>query len=230
MALSMLSGDEQGIVLFQLYNVLDPRLAVDFSSVSHEVWEPTRALLQQLRADHKVAAALGHKAGMRSCKEMREAKEIKWMGKALSETDLATLGTLGSVLPALERLELLDSPTRVLRTHWGMLRLAERLGAGALQALTYFATNFVHPPGRPQRMAEAATAAATGAGGTAGRRRRRPATAEEAEEATAATAAAAGAAGEDLGRYGGYSLPVLLRCYCYCGACCRAAGWGLGSA
>ena len=36
--------------------------------------------------------------------------------------------------------------------------------------------------------------------------------------------------GEDLGRYGGYSLPVLLRCYCYCGACCRAAGWGLGSA
>ena len=123
MALSMLSGDEQGIVLFQLYNVLDPRLAVDFSSVSHEVWEPTRALLQQLRADHKVAAALGHKAGMRSCKEMREAKEIKWMGKALSETDLATLGTLGSVLPALERLELLDSPTRVLRTHWGMLRL-----------------------------------------------------------------------------------------------------------
>ena len=51
MALSMLSGDEQGIVLFQLYNVLDPRLAVDFSSVSHEVWEPTRALLQQLRAD-----------------------------------------------------------------------------------------------------------------------------------------------------------------------------------
>ena len=143
MALSMLSGDEQGIVLFQLYNVFDPRLAVDFSSVSHEVWEPTRALLQQLRADHKAAAALGHKAGMRSCKEMREAKEIKWMGKALSETDLATLGTLGSVLPALERLELLDSPTRVLRTHWGMLRLAERLGAGALQALTYFATNFV---------------------------------------------------------------------------------------
>jgi hypothetical protein len=57
---------------------------------------------------------------MRSCKEMREAKEIKWMGKALSETDLATLGTLGSVLPALERLELLDSPTRVLRTHWAV--------------------------------------------------------------------------------------------------------------
>ena len=143
MALAALSGDEQGIVLVQLCNVLDPGVAVDFSSVSHEVREPTQALLLRLRADHEAAAALGRKAGMRSCKEMREAKEIKWSGKALSAADLETLGTLGSVLPALERLEVLESPTHALRTHFGMLRLTVGLGADALHSVTYFACNFV---------------------------------------------------------------------------------------
>ena len=43
---------------------------------------------------------------MRSCKELREATEVRWVGKGLSEADLATLATLGSVLPALDTLAL----------------------------------------------------------------------------------------------------------------------------
>ena len=46
MALSKLSGDEQGIVLGQLINALEPRLAMYFSSVNKEL----RALLQRSRA------------------------------------------------------------------------------------------------------------------------------------------------------------------------------------
>ena len=52
MALSKLSGDEQGIILGQLRNTLEPRLAMYFSSANKEL----RALLtpsvqQQLRTD-----------------------------------------------------------------------------------------------------------------------------------------------------------------------------------
>ena len=39
MALSKLSGDEQGIIFSQLCNVLDPRVAVAFSSASNELRE-----------------------------------------------------------------------------------------------------------------------------------------------------------------------------------------------
>ena len=59
MALSTLSGDEQGIILGQLRNALEPRLVMYFSSANKEL----RALLppaarQQLRADHEEATAL----------------------------------------------------------------------------------------------------------------------------------------------------------------------------
>jgi len=53
--------------------------------------------------------------------------------KGLSADDLATLGTLGSVLPALEELHLIE-PTAGTD---GVQRLAERLGAGALPALSH---------------------------------------------------------------------------------------------
>ena len=46
------------------------------------------------------------KVGMRSCKEMREASMVCWWFKDVSAPDLATLGTLGSVLPALQILTL----------------------------------------------------------------------------------------------------------------------------
>ena len=103
------------IVLLQLCNALEPRVAVAFSSVSRGLWASTHALLQQLRDDHEAATALCHKVGMRSCKELREVGHLSLYAKlssanlfatspspqGLSGAELATLGSLGSVLPAL---------------------------------------------------------------------------------------------------------------------------------
>ena len=99
MAFSKLSGDEQGIILGQLRNALEPRLVMYFSSANKEL----RALLppavqQQLRTDYEEATALCLKMGMRDCKELREATEVDWFAKGLSEADLATLAKLGSCL------------------------------------------------------------------------------------------------------------------------------------
>ena len=131
MALSKLSGDEAGILFTQLCNVLEPRVAVYLSSASNELRTATQALLQQLRADHEVAAALCSMVGMQSCKELREAKRVVCIHKVLFATDMATLGTLGSVLPALEQLVLIDSSGGPD----GVQRLAAGLGAGALPAV-----------------------------------------------------------------------------------------------
>ena len=108
MALAALSGDEQLVIFSQLCNVLDPGVAVAFGSASNELRALTQAPRQQLQADHEAAAALGRKAGMRSCKELREANWVGWSRRGLSSDDLAFLGTLGSVLPALEKLHLLE--------------------------------------------------------------------------------------------------------------------------
>ena len=78
MALSKLSGDEAGLIFDGLRNVLEPRTAVYLSSASNELRTATEALLQRLRADHEAAAALCLKVGLRSCKELREAKEVRW--------------------------------------------------------------------------------------------------------------------------------------------------------
>ena len=104
MALSKLSGDEQCIIFSQLCNTLEPGTAVAFSSTSNELRALSQALLQQLRADHEMAAALCRKMGMRSCKVLREAKQVVCDLKGLPAADLATLGSLGSVLPVLEEL------------------------------------------------------------------------------------------------------------------------------
>ena len=130
--MAALSGDEQRIVFSQLCNVLDPGVAVAFGSISSELWALTPALMQQLRADYEVATALCLKVGERSCKELREAKTIACIRKGLSSDDLATLGTLGSVLPALEELHLCEPSAGPD----GVQRLAEKLGAGALPAST----------------------------------------------------------------------------------------------
>ena len=140
MALSKLSGDEQRIVFTQLCNVLEPRLAVALSSISNELRTATQALLQQLRTDHEAAAALCRKVGMRSCKELREAKNVWWENTGLTAGELALLGTLGPVLPALEDLYLMEPAT----SPDGVQRLAEGLGAGALPALTYLQIECVH--------------------------------------------------------------------------------------
>jgi len=143
MALSKLSGDEQGIILGQLRNTLEPRLAMYFSSASSEL----RALLTpavrlQLRTDHEVAAALCVKVGMPSCKELREAPAVRCRNKGLFAADLATLGLLGSVLPALKQLTLIDSPGAAGPD--GVQLLAEGLVAGALPAVTELDLDSIH--------------------------------------------------------------------------------------
>ena len=133
MALSKLSGDEQRIIFSQLSrNVLDARVAVAFSSASSELRELTQVECQPLKAGYQAAAALGRKAGVRSCKELREAKAVDWCDTGLSSDDLALLGTLGSLLPALEQLDL-HAPAAGPD---GVQRLAAKLGAGALPAVT----------------------------------------------------------------------------------------------
>ena len=133
MALSKLSGDEHAILFIQLCNVLDPGIAVALSSVSNELRAATQALLPQLKTGHEAAAALCRKLGHRNCKALREAKTVQWVGKGLTADELKLLGTLGSVLPALEELTLWEPAAGPD----GVRRLAAGLGAGALPAVTW---------------------------------------------------------------------------------------------
>ena len=133
MALSKLSADEHGIILGQLCNALEPRCAVYFSSASSGLRVLlTPALLQQLKADHKAAAVLCGKTRT-SFKELREAKFVSWRNKGLFAADLATLGKLSSVLPALLVVIICDFSGAAGPD--GVQRLAEGLGAGALSAV-----------------------------------------------------------------------------------------------
>jgi len=143
MALSSLGGDEVGVVFGRLGNPLEQWLAVDFGSTSSGLRALTAELQQELKAEHEVAAALCHKVGMRSCKELREAKRIAWFNKGLSAADLATLGKLGSVLPALEKLSLYERSAGGTGPD-GVQRLAVELGVGALPSVTTVAFYNVH--------------------------------------------------------------------------------------
>ena len=134
MALSKLNDDEAGIIYSQLRNVLDPGVAVALSSASRGLRVLALALLQQLRDEHEAAAELCHKSRLRSCKALREMKVAVWWDDGITATDLATLGTLGSVLPALETLVLIEHSSTAGPD--GVQRLAAGLGAGALPAVT----------------------------------------------------------------------------------------------
>ena len=70
MALSVLNGDELEIVFC---NPFDPRVAMAFSSASRGLWAPTQVARQQLRVQSEAAAALCRRAGIPSCKKLREA-------------------------------------------------------------------------------------------------------------------------------------------------------------
>ena len=131
MALAALSQDEQRIIFNQLCNPLDPGIAVAFSSASSELRALTQAPRQRLQADHQAATALCRKARKRSCKELREAKQVELYLHGLSADDLALLGTLGSVLPALEGLHLTEPKAGAD----SVPRMAEKLRAGALPAV-----------------------------------------------------------------------------------------------
>ena len=146
MALLMLSGDAQGIILGQLCSTLEPRLAMYFSGASSEL----RALLplavrQQLQADHEAAAALCVKMGWGSCKELREKGWVGCKNKGLSAADLTTLATLGSVLPALTNLNLEETSGSAGPD--GVRLLFEGLVAGSLPAVTYLGISGMHVGG-----------------------------------------------------------------------------------
>ena len=57
MALAALSGDEQRVIFLRLCNVLDPGVAVAFSSTNSELWELTQTPRQQLKAGNEAAAS-----------------------------------------------------------------------------------------------------------------------------------------------------------------------------
>ena len=67
---------------------------------------------------------------------------VEWDDKGLSAADLATLAKLGSVLPALEGLSLIE-PSGSAGPD-GVPRLAEGLVAGALPAVTHLAIGGMH--------------------------------------------------------------------------------------
>ena len=117
------------------YSPLQPRLLVYLSSASRGLGASMQALLRQLKADHAAATALCSKMGLRSCKELREGKDILSHSRGLSAADLATLGKQGSALPTLETLLLIESSAGAAGPD-GAQRLAEGLGAGALPAVT----------------------------------------------------------------------------------------------
>jgi len=126
--------DEILAEIFKLaYNPLEPRTTVYLLSASRGLREQlTPKLRQRLQEEHEAAAALCRKVGA-SCKALRKAERIEWRNKGLSVADLTTLGALGSVLPALEELRLVErsaSPD-------GLQQLAEKLGAGALPGVTW---------------------------------------------------------------------------------------------
>ena len=140
--LEALPDEIQQVIFGQLGNALDPQAAVDYSSASKGLREPMQRVgegagkspLQQLKEENAAAAALGLKLGVRSCKALREANTILWRNKGLSATDLATLGRLTLVLPALKLLSLAEESG----SYADGVQLVEGLVVGALPALTCF--------------------------------------------------------------------------------------------
>ena len=127
MALLRLSEEVLGTILVQLFKLQpSPTLAVYFISACRELRELLMPVLQQ-----QLKKALCLKVGT-SWKALREAREISWVHQGLSMADLTTLGTLGSVLPELEDLRLVEYPAGAN----GGRQLAEKLGAGALPGVT----------------------------------------------------------------------------------------------
>ena len=159
LAFLKLSEDEVRNIFKQAWNPLEPHTAVNFSSACKGLWASTEVLRQQLRAAHEGAAALcekgltmskvfpGFKVDMRE--ELNDNGSTTRQGQGLSAAELATLGTLLSLLPALKSLHLLEgSPLEGVRgpngepaappSNDGMQQLAEGLVAGALPSLDRF--------------------------------------------------------------------------------------------
>lgn len=130
-----LNRDVVGILFSRLCNPVEPRVAVAFGIATPWLQELTKGLREQLKVDHEAAAALYPKllvyacaradwhncSAAESCKNLREAKKLFFLYRftslplhelALSAAEFATLGKLGSVLPALLRFRACCSPHR----------------------------------------------------------------------------------------------------------------------
>ena len=132
-SLSVLSDDELELVFKGICNPFDPRVAMAFGTVSRWMYAITQVARQQLRAQNEAAIALCLKAGIPSCKQLREATTARWINLVeLTVAELAMLGAMGSVVPALKSLYLFDNDV----ASEGVRRLVEGLGSGALPAGT----------------------------------------------------------------------------------------------
>ena len=144
MALIALSDDELRSIFGRLCDPLRPFDAMDFGSANHGLRLLTKALREELKEWHASVAALGrkvcptapHQSEWWWRRNLREATEAMWVNAGLSATDLTTLATLGSVLPALGELRLIENLPTGTSGPDGVQLLAAGLGAGALPALT----------------------------------------------------------------------------------------------
>ena len=144
MALIALSDDELRSIFGRLCNALRPFDAVDFGSANHGLRLLTKALREELKEWHASVAALGrkvcptapHQSEWWWRRNLREATEAMWVNAGLTATDLTTLAALGSVLPVLGELRLIENLPTGTSGPDGVQLLAAGLGAGALPALT----------------------------------------------------------------------------------------------
>ena len=148
MRLSKLSGDLQRIIFRKLCNIAEigdtllllyPGDAVAFSSTSSELRALTKAeLLELLQLRKAWVEAAARKAGKRSYKKLSHAKSLQCVHTGASADDLVTLGTLCGILPKLQDLRLIEPAAD------GVQWLAEKLGAGALPAVTLLRLGGMH--------------------------------------------------------------------------------------
>jgi len=145
-ALSKLSDELILIIFSKLYNIAeisDTRLAhypgdaVAFSSASSELRVLTKAELLQLRKAWLEAFAT-RTTGKRSYKKLSHAKSVQCVRTGVSADELATLGTLCGILPKLQDLRLIEPASD------GVQRLTEKLGAGAMPAVTLLRLGGMH--------------------------------------------------------------------------------------
>ena len=106
MALSKLSGDEQGVILGQLRNALEPRLVMYFSSANKEL----RVLPPPARRQLSCSRRPRRSASRWACGTAEpRGDQGQWYYLLCSRPGDA--GSAGSVLPALESLNLIETQT-----------------------------------------------------------------------------------------------------------------------
>ena len=117
-----LNRDVVGILFSRLCNPVEPRVAVAFGIATPCLQELTKELREQLKADHEAAAALYtpsclymhalvpigttaplQRAARTYVRQRSSSSCVSLHERALSAAEFATLGKLGSVLPALLR-------------------------------------------------------------------------------------------------------------------------------